>query len=176
MVLGFGSMSVAHAQSVPPNTPDGDGVVSGVVARCVNGDDSPLAQVGVGVQGGTPSLVRSNSAGVFQLFLAPGQYTVVATLDDGSTAAVSFVPVTAGQTIDIGYLEFGAGPFGCGGDAGGGAAAAATVAPTATSVPPTAVPTATSVPPTAVPTVVPPTAVPDDSGAPPADTTSDSGS
>ena len=91
------------------------GVVTGEVARCVNGAEQPAAQVAVGVDGGSASLARTDANGQFLLALPAGQYTVIATASDG-TASRQYVPVEGGQSLDIGVLDIGGGVAGCGPD------------------------------------------------------------
>ena len=151
--LGLASLGVAHAQQVQPPA-GGPGFLVGEVDRCVNGTETPVANVAVGVLGGNAAMVRSDASGLFALALAPGQYTIQARSDDGAIANRPFVPVESNSTLDIGVLLLAGG---CGNDL---PAPNATPAPAAQ---PTVAPTAatTAPPPTVVPTVAPPpTAVP----------------
>jgi hypothetical protein len=154
--LGLASLGVAHAQQGQPPA-GGPGILLGEVDRCVNGTDTPVPNVAVGVLGGNTNMVRSDANGFFALALAPGQYTIQARADDGAMANRPYVPVESNATLDIGVLALAGG---CGTDLGG---PVPTPAPAAQpTVAPTPVPTAAPPPPTAVPTVAPPppTAVP----------------
>ncbi len=141
VVLALGSMSVAAAQQSPPT---GLGVLVGEVALCTNNQETPAANVAVGVDGGQADLARTDSKGEFSINLAPGQYTVVATADDGTTASRFGVPVQSGQTLDIGILDLGAGVTGCGFDTD--VPAAPLASPTATPTTPPLLPTITPTP------------------------------
>jgi Carboxypeptidase regulatory-like domain len=155
LLLGMALHGVASAQG-DGSSPDA-GLVTGEVARCVNGAEEPAAQVAVGVEGGSASLTRSDSNGQFFLSLPPGQYTITATASDG-TASRQYVPVEAGQALDIGNLDIGGGAAGCGPDSD----ITAPVLPTFTSTP---APTAEPPTPTGTPTALPaatPTPAPDD--------------
>jgi hypothetical protein len=154
LAFALGTGGVAGAQS--EGTPSDKGIVVGEVDRCVNGAESPAVNVAVGVQEGSPSMTRTDNSGQFILALVPGQYTVIATGDDGSGAMRPYVPVSLGQEIDIGNLDLGAGFGGCGDDSGGPVAPPAQSAAPATATP--VPPTPTAVLPT--PTVVPPTPTP----------------
>src|ERR1700738_800147 len=113
LAVGLALHGIAIAQA---DQPAGDvGIVTGEVARCVNGAEQPAAQVAIGVEGGGASLVRTDSGGEFFLPLPPGQYTVIATANDG-TASRQYIPVEAGQSVDIGVLDIGGGVAGCGPD------------------------------------------------------------
>jgi hypothetical protein len=132
--------------------------VVGEVARCTNSSETPAQNVTVGLDGGPNNLARTDKNGQFSLSLAPGQYAIVATADDGSSARWPYVPVTAGETLDIGIMDLNAGLAGCGFDAD------VPVIPLATDTPvPTATATAVPEPPTLTPTPLPTEAPPDDS-------------
>jgi Carboxypeptidase regulatory-like domain len=109
LVGALGSASVASAQAAA-------GEVIGEVARCQGTNEIPAPQVQVGIDGGPANLAQTDDNGDFAIALAPGQYTVVASANDGTTASRQYVPVTAGQTLDIGVLDLGAGVAGCGFD------------------------------------------------------------
>jgi Carboxypeptidase regulatory-like domain len=143
--IGLALYGVAAAQTDGP--PPGAGVVTGEVAHCVNGAEVPTPQVSVGIEGGSASLVRTDSNGLFLLALPPGTYTVVATASDG-TASRQYVPVETGQTLDIGVLEIGGGLAGCGPDSD----ITAPVLPTFTMTP---TPTTEPATPTSTPTPLP---------------------
>ena len=115
VVLGLASISVAAAQ--PLSLPPGTGQVVGEVANCNNSSEVPAANVAVGVVGGQPDITRTDSDGAFSITLAAGEYTIVATADDGSTVSRFSVPVMDGQLLDIGILDLNAGVTGCGFDA-----------------------------------------------------------
>jgi hypothetical protein len=138
----FGLAS-AQEQTAPPLGGGGGagnaGLIIGMVARCINGVETPAPQVSVGVEGGSASLAKTDSAGLFFLALPAGQYTVVAAGDDGTTANRYYVPVESGQALDIGVLDLGAGLAGCGPDS----ALIAPILPTmvVTTVPPPPTPT-----------------------------------
>jgi len=155
--LGLTSMGIAHAQQGQPAT--GTGLLMGEVDRCVNGTETPTPGVSVGVVGGSLQLARSDGTGAFVLALSPGEYTIQATADDGTTGSRPYVPVEANSTLDIGILELAGGCGDTGAPAPAPAAAQPTVAPTATAVPATPSPAPTLPPPTAtaVPTPVPAT-------------------
>jgi Carboxypeptidase regulatory-like domain len=152
LAVGLGAFGVARAQDAPSDA----GLIIGEVARCVNGAEQASAGVSVGVDGGSGSLTRTDSGGQFFLSLPPGQYTVVASSADG-TASRQYVPVEAGQALDIGILDLGAGIAGCGPEADVTAPVQPTVTPAPTQVP--VVPTATVVP-TVQATPVPATPTP----------------
>lgn len=166
LAVGFGLLGIAQAEQLAQAP--GAGLVTGEVARCVNGAEVAAVSIPVGVDG-QGVLTRTDANGLFSLALQPGQYTVTATAPDGSTASRQYVPVAAGQQLDIGSLDLGAGIGGCGEpDLAPPAPAAAQPTPTAvaaqatpTVVAPT--PTAVAAQPTAVPT---PPAAPAD-GTPP---------
>jgi hypothetical protein len=143
LVVGVSLVGVASAQDT-----SNAGLIVGQVARCVNGAEEPAANVAVGIDGGGSSLSRSDSGGEFFLSLPPGQYTVTATGPDGS-ASRQYVPVEAGQSLDIGILDLGAGIAGCGPDS----SITAPVLPTFTPTPAAVQPTPTIVEPTVAPTV-----------------------
>ncbi len=166
--LALALRGVAAAQGDAPAA--GLGVVTGEVAHCVNGAEQATAQVAVGVEGGGASLARTDANGEFLLALPAGQYTVVATANDG-TASRQYVPVTGGQTLDIGVLDIGGGVAGCGPDEDITAPVLPTFTPTLaasaatlplTPEPPTPQPTAQPVPSSATPE-------PDPAMQPPAD-------
>src|ERR1700722_12849162 len=113
--LGVGSFGVVHAQDAPTAS---YGTLTGEIARCANGAEAPAVMVNVGVSGVNPALAKTDPNGNFSLALQPGQYTITAQADDGTTASRPGVPVQAGQTLDIGVLDLGVGIFGCGNDAG----------------------------------------------------------
>jgi hypothetical protein len=137
LTLGFSSFGLASAQDGMP----GDmGLIVGEVARCVNGAEQAADQASVGVEGGGASLARTDAGGQFFLSLPPGQYTITATAADGS-ASRQYVPVEAGQALDIGILDLGGGVAGCGPDAAITAPILPTFTPTMTPVPVVATPT-----------------------------------
>jgi hypothetical protein len=148
LAVGLALQTVASAQVEAP-TPDA-GVLTGQIARCVNGAEQPAAQVAVGIDGGNASLARTDAGGEFMLALPPGQYTVVATATDG-TASRQYVPVQSGQQLDIGILDIGGSVSGCGPDADITAPVLPTLVPT---LAPTPEPVATAAP-TALPTPIP---------------------
>jgi hypothetical protein len=142
---------VLHGVAAVEAQADDQGVLTGLVARCVNGAEQPAGQVAVGIEGGGGSLARTDSSGQFLLALPPGMYTVIATASDG-TAARQYVPVEAGQSLDIGIIDIGGGVAGCGPDS----EITAPVLPTFTATPEPPAPTATPIPvPTATPVPVP---------------------
>jgi hypothetical protein len=158
LAVGLAVHGVASAQG---NAPQADpGMLTGEVARCVNGAEQPAAQVSIGIDGGGASLVRTDSNGVFILALPPGQYTVIATASDG-TATRQYVPVETGEALDIGTLDIGGGVAGCGPDSD----ITAPVLPTLVATPvPTVQPTPAPLAATAIPTALPipsPTPAPD---------------
>jgi hypothetical protein len=173
--LALASIGVANAQQG-----GGAGVLLGEVDKCVNGNETPTAGVNIGVQGAAGVLARSDANGQFALQLAPGQYSIQATADDGTTALRPAVPVQAGALLDIGVLELAGGCLN--NDMGGAAPAQAqptaqataqpTVAATATAVPATATPVPVQPTATAVP---PPPADQSQPDQPPPDDTSDAG-
>jgi Carboxypeptidase regulatory-like domain len=144
LALGLALHGIARAQA---DQPADVGLLTGEVARCVNGAEQPAAQVSIGIEGGAASLTRTDSNGEFFLPLPPGQYTVIATASDG-TASRQYVPVEVGQTLDIGILDIGGGVAGCGPDSDITAPVLPTFTPTPTPTPEAATPTAT---PTATP-------------------------
>jgi hypothetical protein len=149
LVIGLALHGVAWAQTDGP--PPDAGIVTGEVAHCLNGAEIPTPQVSVGVEGGSASLVRTDSNGVFLLALPPGQYTIIATASDG-TASRQYVPVETGQTLDIGVLDIGGGVAGCGPDSD----LTAPVMPTFTMTPtPTVEPPTPTTTPTALPAATP---------------------
>jgi hypothetical protein len=109
--------SVAEAQAQSP--PAGLGEVTGQVARCAGSLEVPAPDANVGVQDGQTDMARSDPAGSFAMALPPGEYTIVASAADGTTALRENVPVSADQTLDIGILDLGASLMGCGGDSSG---------------------------------------------------------
>ncbi len=143
--LGLATVSSAQAQQ---GQTSGAGFIFGEVDKCVNGNETPVAGVYVGIAGGESTLARTDQMGDFVLALSPGQYTVTATADDGTTANRPYVPVEADTQLDIGVLEL------AGGCAGNGIGALPPAAPAPAQ--PTAAPTAP--PPTATP--VPPSPTP----------------
>jgi carboxypeptidase family protein len=151
LTLGFSSFGLARAQD---GLPGDAGLIVGEVARCVNGAEQAAAQVSVGVEGGGSSLVRTDAGGQFFLSLPPGQYTITATAPDGSVSASrQYVPVEAGQALDIGILDLGGGVAGCGPDADITQPVLPTFTPTLTPVPvaPTAIPQPPAAPATPTP-------------------------
>jgi hypothetical protein len=144
LAVGFVLVGVAAAQA---GGTSGSGLVIGEVARCVNGAEQPAPQVNVGVEGGDASLVKTDPGGQFFLALPPGQYTVIATASDG-TATRPYVPVEAGQSLDIGILDIGGGVAGCG-------PASDMTAPILPTFTPTAQATALPATPTLAPTLRP---------------------
>jgi hypothetical protein len=168
--LALASIGVAHAQQG-----GGAGVLLGEVDKCVNGNETPTAGVSIGVAGANGALAKSDANGQFALTLAPGQYTIQATSDDGTTALRPYVPVEAGGQLDIGVLELAGGCLK--NDIGGAAPAPApaqaqptaqpTVAPTAAPVPATATPVPAVVQPTATAVPAPDEQAPTDDQSPP---------
>jgi len=150
LALGLAVQASASAQTAAPSGDDA-GLLTGQVARCVNGAELPAGQVAIGVDGGGGSLARTDSSGEFFLTLPPGQYTVIATASDG-TASRQYVPVESGQALDIGILDIGGGVAGCGPDSDITAPVLPTLVPTPVAT--VAAPAATAVP-TVVPTVIP---------------------
>jgi hypothetical protein len=144
--LGLGSVGSVQAQQGPPS--GGPGFVMGEVDKCVNGNETPVSGVTVGIAGGDATMAKTDQMGDFVLALSPGQYTVQATADDGTSASRPYVPVDANGSLDIGVLEL------AGGCAGNDIQAMITQAPT---VPPTAQPTAAA---TATPAPPSPTPAP----------------
>jgi hypothetical protein len=147
LALGAMSISTALAQS----SPGANGVIVGLVAKCVNNVEQPLQGASVSVESGFAIITDSN--GQFAFALAPGNYNISVTSSDGNGSRPN-VPVAAGELLDVGTIDVGpAAMTGCGPDAEPTAPP-----PTATPVPPTLVPTDTPVPPS--PTPLPPTATP----------------
>jgi len=179
--VALATIGVAHGQG------GGAGVLLGEVDKCVNGSETPTAGVSVGVAGANGALAHSDANGQFSLTLAPGQYTIQATADDGTIALRPYVPVEAGSSLDIGVLELAGGCLK--NDIGGQAPAPApaqaqptaqpTVAPAATAVPTTATPAPVVVQPTATAVPAPDEQAPTDDQSPPdqppPDATSDAG-
>jgi hypothetical protein len=131
------------------------GLVAGQVARCVNGAELPASNVAVGVDGGSSQLARTDDGGMFLITLPPGQYTVIATADDGG-AMRPYVPVEVGEVLDIGILDIGGGLAGCGTTDAVTLPALPTFTPAPTpTVEPTPTPTATPTPPPPTPTPEP---------------------
>ncbi|HEY2593662.1 MAG TPA: carboxypeptidase-like regulatory domain-containing protein [Chloroflexota bacterium] len=153
--LGLASVGSAQAQQ---GQSSGAGLILGEVDKCVNGNETPAPGVTVGIQGGNAQLTRTDATGEFAMSLAPGQYTVQATADDGTMANRPYVPVEADSTLDIGVLDLAGG---CSGGDVSAPPAPAPGAPQATAQP-TAEATATPVPPspTPAPTQPPATATP----------------
>jgi carboxypeptidase family protein len=168
MTLALASITVAFAQSA------GAGIVVGEVARCANSSETPAPNVTIGLDGGTSNLAKTDKNGEFTLTLAPGQYTIVATADDGTTARWQYVPVSAGVTLDIGIMDLNAGLSGCGFDADVPTIALATDTPVATATP-TAVPDVPTLTPTPLPTLEVPADTGDQSQPAPPPDNSDSG-
>jgi hypothetical protein len=132
--------SVATAQQTPPA---GMGEVVGAVARCEVSGEQPAAQVAVGIDDGEADLASTDATGSFAMALEPGEYTIVATAADGTTASRDYVPVAADQVLDIGVLDLGTGLIGCGPDSDvAPAVAAPSVTPTTPPRLPTITPTA----------------------------------
>src|SRR5579871_4618448 len=100
--LSLAPIGVAQAQQQAPSA--SLGLVIGEVARCVNGIESPASAVAVGVDGQTATLAQSDTNGQFVFGLPPGEYTVVATAVDGTSGNRQYVPVEAGQALDIGKI------------------------------------------------------------------------
>jgi hypothetical protein len=141
------SISTALAQSSPPG--GANGVIVGLVAKCVNNVEQPLQ--GASVQAESGYAIVTDQNGQFAFSLPAGNYNLTVTSSDGNGSRPN-VPVIAGQLLDVGIIDVGpAAIMGCG-------AEAQPAAPTATPVPATAVPTDTPVPPS--PTPLPPTATP----------------
>ena len=155
------SIGIAYAQQEAPTA--SIGIVMGEVDRCVNGIESPAAEVAVGIDGGSASLARSDSNGQFVFGLPPGEYTVVVTAIDGTTGNRQYVPVEAGQALDIGIIDLGGG-VGCGGNVDLGMPAPAQEPAQATATP---VPETPALLPAPTPTPVPPVPA-DQQPAPPA--------
>jgi hypothetical protein len=90
------------------------GTVVGAVTTCSNGTEQPANLVTVDAQG-TQASVLTAEDGSFALseVPAPGVYSISVS-DGGSTATRMYVPVAPGETIDVGTLELGATPMGCG--------------------------------------------------------------
>jgi hypothetical protein len=147
ILAGLAWASVAEAQAQSP--PAGLGEVTGQVARCAGSLEVPAPDASVGVQDGQADMARSDSTGTFSMALPPGEYTIVASAADGTTALRANVPVSADQTLDIGILDLGASLIGCGGDSSGvqaptGAIATPTAAPLLPTITPTSTPGAAS--------------------------------
>jgi hypothetical protein len=158
LAVGVSLVGTAFAQEEPPFIPASAGVVTGEVDRCLNGAETPASQVAIGIDGGASNMARSDINGQFVIALPPGQYTVIALADDGSFANRYYVPVEAGQALDIGILDLGGGLAGCAPDADLTAPVLPTFTPVPTAVPavPTPTPEPTSPPPTATPVPAPP--------------------
>jgi hypothetical protein len=90
------------------------GTVVGAVTNCSNGAEQPASLVTVQADGTTAS-VETDEQGGFSLTQvpAPGTYSI-SVKDNGNTATRMYVPVAPGETIDVGILELGAPPTGCG--------------------------------------------------------------
>jgi hypothetical protein len=150
LAVGLALVTVSSAQAQ-----SSAGFIVGEVDKCVGGNETPVAGVAVGIAGGDASLARTDQMGLFVLALAPGQYTVTATADDGATATRPYIPVGADEQLDIGVLELAGGCAGSDISALPTALAQATVAPTAAA---TVAPTATPVPPSPTPAPTQPAA------------------
>jgi hypothetical protein len=159
LAVALALIGVASSQ-VDAQTADA-GMLTGQIARCVNGAEQPAPQVSVGIEGGSSALVRTDSGGQFLLALPPGQYTVVATASDG-TASRQYVPVQSGEAIDIGILDIGGGVSGCGPDSAITEPVLPTLVPTVEATPAPTVGPVPTVAPTPVPTPEPPADVPSD--------------
>jgi hypothetical protein len=109
LVLALVTSGIALAQEQATT-----GTVVGEVDRCTNGQDIPALGVSVGVQGGSTNMAQTDANGQFTIALAPGEYTVVATADDGSSVNRQYVPVAVDQSVDIGVLELNTTVLGCG--------------------------------------------------------------
>jgi hypothetical protein len=170
LMLGLASVSGASAQQGPATSQ-----MVGEIARCSGSDEAPAANVAVGSDGGARNLARTDAGGQFSISLAPGQYMVVATADDGSTASRPYVPVTAGEELDIGILDLGAGPAGCGFASSDGVSAPVVATATVTPTTPPLLPTITPTPlPTATAAPADDQSSPDTGPPPPDDSSSDS--
>ncbi len=86
------------------------GVVEGIVTDCTNGPEQFVYNATVMAEGNEVQ-VKSDLNGQFALPLFAGIYTITATDPNGS-ATRHYVPVDAGQTIDIGILDISTG-MGC---------------------------------------------------------------
>jgi len=111
--IGLTLFGVGYAQDAPPP----GGIITGEVARCVNGAETPAGSVAVGIAEGGSRLAFTAADGSFFLALPAGQYTVIAMSDDGTSAMRAYVPVEVGALLDIGILDLGTGLSGCGPDA-----------------------------------------------------------
>jgi hypothetical protein len=170
LAVGLALLGVARAQDEGP--PANAGILTGEVARCLNGAEMPAANVAVGVDGGPARLGMTNANGEFFFAVPAGQYTVIASADDGTNASRQYVPVTGGEVLDIGVLDLGGGAAGCAPDADVTAPVLPTftATPLATAVPPTATPAAEALP-TATPMPVEaPADLPAPDDAPPEET------
>jgi hypothetical protein len=147
LALGLASAAGAAAQETST------GVIVGLVAKCVNNVEQPLAGASVSVDSSFAVITDSN--GQFAFALAPGQYSISVTSSDGNASRPN-VPVTAGELLDVGTIDVGAAAVtGCGPEP----TALPTATPTPTAAPPSPTPTATPAPATATPTA---TATPSD--------------
>lgn len=87
------------------------GVVEGIVTDCTNGPEQAVYNATVNADRNDLK-VRSDLNGKFTLILPSGTYTIIATDPNGTTSR-QYIPVDAGQTIDIGTLDIGGGYAGC---------------------------------------------------------------
>src|SRR6266508_2445109 len=147
LAIALALFGVAHAQEDTggggPNV-FAQGIIEGMVARCVNGVETPAKAVAIGVEGGSPQLTKTDDSGGFFLSLPPGNYTITATSSDGF-ASRPYVPVEVGETLDIGILDIGGGVAGCApaDEVNAPVLPTFTPTPTVTPEPPTPTPTAT---------------------------------
>ena len=151
VAVAFASGGLSYAQGLST------GQITGEVDRCINGVETPAANMTVGIDGLSASLVQSDQNGQFFINLPPGQYTVVVHGDDGSSGSRQYVPVQVGQVLDIGNIDLGA-PAGCDNDTAvlpPVVPAVAGATPTPVPAAATAVPAAPSPSPTPVPTTAP---------------------
>jgi len=139
LAVGLATLGAAHAQEQDPLGMSG--LIIGEVDRCINGAETPASQVAVGIVGGSGNLGRTDVNGQFFIALPPGQYTIVANADDGTTANRQYVPVEAGEALDIGILDLGGGLMGCGLDTDISQPVLPTFTPAPTAVPEVATPT-----------------------------------
>jgi hypothetical protein len=162
--VGLALTGVSLAQELGQSS--SAGLIMGEVDRCINGAELPASQVAVGIQDGSANMTRTDDNGQFVVVLPPGEYTIVANASDGTSANRQYVPVEAGESLDIGILDLGGGLGGCGSADEVTAPVMPTFTPTATDVPvpPTPTPAPTSPPATATPMAPAPDATPGDSG------------